>query len=869
MDADGFLSIDCGLEGDKNGYTDNSNGIVYTPDGAPYVDTGVTNNVSAQYVNTWDRALNTLRSFPLTLFGERNCYALPTVPGAIYLVRLRFAYGNYDNMNSESVQFDLFLGVNKWDEVYIANKDKEYSSEAMFVAWASWASVCLVNTYQGTPFVNTVELRQLDSMLHFRKIMGNSSIYLYERRNMGPSSRDNPIISFRDLDSITLREFVRYPNDTYDRFWYPWGSEDDPTYSNLSAPSTLIIPPSPSYAVPSPVLETAVVPADNNKSVLSIIQTNDKEIHEYLVLVHYADFQSTLQRQFQAYSNGDPIQGTGGPYVADYTGQTVGTIDWISAETSGKYNITLAATDSSQLPPIVNAFEVYGRIPLDNPSTFPTDFDAIMTIKFEYGIKKNWMNDPCFPSNLVWNGVRCSTGSDNTMRIISLDLSNSNLHGSISNNFTLLTALEYLNLSGNQLSGTIPSSLCENNAGSFVFRYVSDEDMCNTAGTPVQSKKRSAILALAVVIPVLVAAILILAYLTWRARRKPNNFVHLDSTYGPEFLNAPGSTKNHWDHMQKTENRRFTYEELEKYTDNFERLIGHGGFGQVYYGCLEENIEVAVKMRSESSQHGLDEFLAEVQSLTKVHHRNLVSLVGYCWENDHLALVYEYMSGGNLCDHLRGKISVGESLNWATRLRILLEAGQGLDYLHKGCNLPIIHGDVKTNNILLGQNLKAKIADFGLSKTYHSDTQTHISATAAGSVGYIDPEYYNTGRLMESSDVYSFGVVLLEVVTGEPPIIPGHGHIVQRVKQKIVTGNISSIADARLDAYNVSSMWKVVDTAMMCTADVAAQRPVMATVVAQLKEGLALEEAHEERVDLENIASDIVSSVSTFGPSPR
>uniref|UniRef100_A0A0E0QQ76 non-specific serine/threonine protein kinase n=1 Tax=Oryza rufipogon TaxID=4529 RepID=A0A0E0QQ76_ORYRU len=814
MDADGFLSIDCGLEGDKNGYTDNSNGLVYTPDGAPYVDTGVTNNVSAQYVNTWDRALNTLRSFPLTLFGERNCYALPTVPGAIYLVRLRFAYGNYDNMNSESVQFSLLLGVNHWDEVYIANEGKDYSSEAMFVAWASWASVCLVNTNQGTPFVNTVELRQLDSMLHFRKIMGNSSIYLYERRNMGPSSRDNPII--------------RYPNDTYDRFWYPWGSEDDPTYSNLSAPSTLIIPPSPSYAVPSPVLETAVVPADNNKSVLSIIQTNDKEIHEYLVLVHYADFQSTLQRQFQAYSNGDPIQGTGGPYVADYTGQTVGTIDWISAETSGKYNITLAATDSSQLPPIVNAFEVYGRIPLDNPSTFPTDFDAIMTIKFEYGIKKNWMNDPCFPSNLVWNGVRCSTGSDNTMRIISLDLSNSNLHGSISNNFTLLTALEYLNLSGNQLSGTIPSSLCENNAGSFVFRfsYLFNVDI-------------------------------------------GDNFVHLDSTYGPEFLNAPGSTKNHWDHMQKTENRRFTYEELEKYTDNFERLIGHGGFGQVYYGCLEENIEVAVKMRSESSQHGLDEFLAEVQSLTKVHHRNLVSLVGYCWENDHLALVYEYMSGGNLCDHLRGKISVGESLNWATRLRILLEAGQGLDYLHKGCNLPIIHGDVKTNNILLGQNLKAKIADFGLSKTYHSDTQTHISATAAGSVGYIDPEYYNTGRLMESSDVYSFGVVLLEVVTGEPPIIPGHGHIVQRVKQKIVTGNISSIADARLDAYNVSSMWKVVDTAMMCTADVAAQRPVMATVVAQLKEGLALEEAHEERVDLENIASDIVSSVSTFGPSPR
>lgn len=161
----------------------------------------------------------------------------------------------------------------------------------------------------------------------------------------------------------------------------------------------------------------------------------------------------------------------------------------------------------------------------------------------------------------------------------------------------------------------------------------------------------------------------------------------------------------------------------------------------MYYGCLEDGSEVAVKMRSESSLHGLDEFLAEVQSLTKVHHRNLVSLVGYCWEEHYLALVYEYMPSGSLCDHLRGKRDVGETLNWAKRVRIMLEAAQGLEYLHKGCNLPIIHGDVKTNNVLLGENLKAKLADFGLSKMYISDSQTHISVTAAGTVGYIDPEY--------------------------------------------------------------------------------------------------------------------------------
>ncbi len=130
--------------------------------------------------------------------------------------------------------------------------------------------------------------------------------------------------------------------------------------------------------------------------------------------------------------------------------------------------------------------------------------------------------------------------------------------------------------------------------------------------------------------------------------------------------------------------------------------------------------------------------------------------------------------------------------------------------------------------------------------------------------------YYTTGRLTESSDVYSFGIVLLEIVTGEPPIIPGHGHIVQHVKQKIVTGNIHSIADACLQgAYNVSSMWKVVDTALKCVADVAAQRPTMATVVVQLKESLALEKVHGNKVNVENLASETTSFMSMIGPTTR
>ncbi|XP_021308499.1 putative leucine-rich repeat receptor-like serine/threonine-protein kinase At2g04300 isoform X1 [Sorghum bicolor] len=518
--------------------------------------------------------------------------------------------------------------------------------------------------------------------------------------------------------------------------------------------------------------------------------------------------------------------------------------------------------------------------------------DAIMAIKIEYGVKKNWMGDPCFPIKFAWDGVKCSSAISNMSRITSIDLSNSSLHGTITKNFTLLTALENLDLSYNQLSGPIPDSLpslpslrvlnvsgnqlsneslCKNYTAPLIFRHDAGS-VCNKP-SPSPPRNKATIIAISVVVPVLVVILLLLAYFIWWEKRKPNvQPVPINGpTRDPEPDNASGSKKGHGYNLNKTENRQFTYKELEKFTNNFKKFIGQGGFGPVYYGRLEDSTEVAVKMRSESSSHGLDEFLAEVQSLTKVHHRNLVSLIGYCWEKDHLALVYEYMSQGSLFDHLRGKNGVSEALNWRKRVQVVLEAAQGLDYLHKGCNLPIVHRDVKTNNILLGQNLQAKIADFGLSKTYLSDTQTHISATAAGTAGYMDPEYYHTGRLTESSDVYSFGVVLLEVATGKPPIVPGHGHIIRRVKQNIATGDIGSIADVRLgNAYDISSMWKVIDTAMMCTVDSAAQRPTMATVVIQLKESLALEETREKDSSTRvSRGSDIEAMVSTFRPLAR
>uniref|UniRef100_A0A0D3H5V4 Protein kinase domain-containing protein n=1 Tax=Oryza barthii TaxID=65489 RepID=A0A0D3H5V4_9ORYZ len=759
----GFLSIDCGLEAKYSGYKDTDLGIVYVSDG-PYIDTGENHQVSGD--STTRRPYLTLRRFPT---GERNCYALPTVSGDKYLVRVVIARDSQNSSSSATtttLQFDLHLGANYWDTVH---DDGTEVYEALFMAWASWAPVCLVNTGQGSPYASAIELRPLGSEI-YPAVMANQSLRMSSRQRMGQIN-----------SSVT-----RFPDDQYDRFW--WTMPTNPMWANLSTTSN-IQEESTMFGVPSAILQKAVTVAGNG-TMLNIM-SEDRSFFEFMVFLHLADFQDSKIRQFNVYFNSDnPLS-----YIPQYLAAgNVYSSSWYSS-TDGQFNITLEATTKSLLPPMLNAFEIYTLIAHNTPTTFSKDFDAIMAIKFEYGINKNWMGDPCSPSRFAWDGVICRNTSDNIPRIISLDLSNSNLHGVISNNFTLLTALE---------------NLCVQKNKSVFFKKQSN-------------------------------------YISYLNSSSRDVFAY-NPPRVPEPTNASRNEKYHWDHLQENENRQFTYEELEKITDNFQLIIGEGGFGRVYHGRLEDNTEVAVKMLSGTSSSGFNGFLAEVQSLTKVHHKNLVSLVGYCSEKAHLALVYEYMSRGNLFDHLRG-----------------------LDYLHKGCNKSIIHRDVKTSNILLGQNLRAKIADFGLSRTYISDSQSHMSATVAGSMGYIDPEYYQTGWITENSDVYSFGVVLLEVVTGELPILQGHGHIIQRVKQKVDSGDISSIADQRLGGdYDVNSMWKVVEIALLCTEPVAARRPSMAAVVAQLKESLTLEEDRQERGLKDNPTDDVVvAMVPTFGPSAR
>ncbi|KAJ1274477.1 hypothetical protein BS78_05G064600 [Paspalum vaginatum] len=219
----------------------------------------------------------------------------------------------------------------------------------------------------------------------------------------------------------------------------------------------------------------------------------------------------------------------------------------------------------------------------------------------------------------------------------------------------------------------------------------------------------------------------------------------------------------------------------------------------------------------------------------------------------------------------RGEIAAAETLSWGTRVQIALEAAQGLDYLHKGCSPPIIHRDVKSSNILLGHNLQAKIADLGLSKTYLNDVQTHISAKAAGTTGYMDPEYYLTGRLTESVQLRSRSAG--GGLRGASDVARPRAHRPACEARIATTGDVGSVADSRLrGAYDVSSMWKVVDTALACTAETGDGRPTMNDVVAQLKDSLALEDArdNDRSVPASVAASDSAAlMMSAFGPSAR
>ncbi|KAL3616828.1 hypothetical protein CASFOL_039222 [Castilleja foliolosa] len=315
--------------------------------------------------------------------------------------------------------------------------------------------------------------------------------------------------------------------------------------------------------------------------------------------------------------------------------------------------------------------------------------------------------------------------------------------------------------------------------------------------------------------------------------------------------------------------RRFTLTELKSATNGFDEalVIGVGGFGKVYKAEIDENTLVAVKRSNPQSQQGLNEFETEIELLSKLRHRHLVSLIGFCDEQNEMILVYEYMANGTLRSHLFGSDS--PSLSWKQRLEICIGAARGLHYLHTGSDRGIIHRDVKTTNILLDEGFVAKMSDFGLSKTGPSLDHTHVSTAVKGSFGYLDPEYFRRQQLTEKSDVYSFGVVLFEVVCARAVINPtlprdqiNLAEWALRCQRK---GSIESILDPRMKgSYSVESLMRFGEIAEKCLADEGRCRPTMGEILWHLEYVLQLQEAWLRSDD--RAGPDSMIMVGELGP---
>ncbi|KAL3747493.1 hypothetical protein ACJRO7_016304 [Eucalyptus globulus] len=298
--------------------------------------------------------------------------------------------------------------------------------------------------------------------------------------------------------------------------------------------------------------------------------------------------------------------------------------------------------------------------------------------------------------------------------------------------------------------------------------------------------------------------------------------------------------------------RRFTLAEVQEFTGGFSRdnVIGRGGFGSVYHGVLPTGEEVAVKRLDVGSDQGEREFLNEVDMISRVHHKNVMSLVGYCTKGSERILVFEYMANGSLESQLRGEGR--PTLDWTARLKAAVGSAKGLAYLHEDCHPKILHRDVKAANILLNSECEGKIADFGFAK-FFSVSNPRMSRLV-GTFGYIAPESILSGEQTEKSDTFSFGIVLLELITGRRPV-GSTDHSVNdilvnsarpQLTRALEDGNFDSLVDPMLqNNYNPSEMARMVACAAACVRELAQGRPKM-SLIARVLEG------HQSAADLDD-----------------
>ncbi|KAF8012154.1 hypothetical protein BT93_I0321 [Corymbia citriodora subsp. variegata] len=467
--------------------------------------------------------------------------------------------------------------------------------------------------------------------------------------------------------------------------------------------------------------------------------------------------------------------------------------------------------------------------------------------------------------NRISGPIPPEIGDLHTLNI--LDLSNNELEGGIPETWSKLTALTEINLSNNRLTGLIPAN---GQLGTLeASGFMNNTGLCglplppcgsgppSSAHSEHQKSHRQASLAGSVAMGLLFSLFCILGLMfvamESRKRRKKKKDAELDVYIDSRSQSGPANASWKLTSVQEALSincatfekplRKLTFADLLEATNGFhnDSLIGSGGFGDVYKAQLKDGNVVAIKKLIHVSGQGDREFTAEMETIGKIKHRNLVSLLGYCKVKEERLLVYEYMKYGSLEDVLHNQKKTGIKLNWAVRRKIAVGAARGLAFLHHNCIPHIIHRDMKSSNVLLDENLEARVSDFGMARLM-SAMDTHLSvSTLAGTPGYVPPEYYQSFRCSTKGDVYSYGVVLLELLTGKRPTDSadfGDNNLVGWVKQhaKLKISDVFDQALIKEDPNLEIELLQHLKVACACLEDRPWRRPTMIQVLALFKE---------------------------------
>ncbi|XP_014496390.1 probable LRR receptor-like serine/threonine-protein kinase At1g67720 isoform X1 [Vigna radiata var. radiata] len=855
----GFVSLDCG---GTTEFTDEI-GLQWTPDNK--LTYGQTSIISV--ANETRKQYTTLRHFPAD--SRKYCYTLDVVSRTRYLLRASFLYGNFDN-NNVYPKFDISVGATHWSTIVISDANSIEMRELIFLASSPTVSVCLSNATTGQPFISTLELRQFNGSVYYTQFEEHFYLSVSARINFG-AENDAPI---------------RYPDDPFDRIWESDSVKKANYLVDVAAGTEKISTEAPidvnrDEMPPVKVMQTAVVGTNGSLTYRLNLDGFPGTGWAFTYFAEIEDLGPNESRKFRLVLPGQPDvskavvnieENAQGKYRLYEPGFTNISLPFVLSFRFGK-------TYDSSRGPLLNAMEINMYLEKNDGSLDGATISSVLSHYSEADWAKEG-GDPCLP--VPWSWVRCN--SDPQPRIVSILLSNRNLTGNIPLDITKLVGLvelwldgnmltgplpdfigcldlKIIHLENNQLTGVLPTSLVnlpnlrelyvQNNllSGTIPSDLLSKDLVLNYSGNLNLHKESKikghmyVIIGSSVGASVLLLATVISCLYMRKGKRKYYQQDRADS--------LPAQRLASWKNDDPAEAAHcFSFSEIENATNNFEKKIGAGGFGVVYYGKLKDGKEIAVKVLTSNSYQGKREFSNEVTLLSRIHHRNLVQLLGYCRDEENSMLVYEFMHNGTLKEHLYGPLANGRSINWIKRLEIAEDAAKGIEYLHTGCVPVVIHRDLKSSNILLDKHMKAKVSDFGLSKLA-VDGVSHVSSIVRGTVGYLDPEYYISQQLTDKSDVYSFGVILLELMSGQEAISnESFGincrNIVQWAKLHIESGDIQGIIDPMLqNDYDLQSMWKIAEKALMCVQPHGHMRPSISEVLKEIQDAISIERQAE------------------------